>query len=435
MQQHTDRKSVFASLYPTVDRMFVSANAGGVEDIGGGVPAAKFLKPYFLSHYTFEGNVWACSGTFKLFNSESNPYVGVLIRDTPIGKASTYRITGKHYLPVHTSATETKTESTSWNGKVAWLIVEGTEWGVVADPMGKAAIAIGRIQEGYHFRPNGIKWGDRFVKVELDPSLATINKPVTEVAATSDSCCFGDCKVTAYPEVVSRHGLAITVDVNAFAVNPIYAISKIEWCYTGATEIITLPDGSTFTRPKADHKGLDHRRVLRFKEYGDHTVTLRITLAKDGSCGCGCGDEGCCITKTLLVNASLTSATICIDSNGSGEVGVGTVVLNDWICTATYKDLNILTIDKVVGIVTSSGTYTFATSIDANDSAGLSAAITAVLATGPTPTVSVTYAGASVDGANSTLEVTVTGTDATLVSLQMVNDGATPNVYPFVALP
>lgn len=427
--QHTDRVEAYAQCYPTADRMFVEANSNSTEIVAQ-VPELKLVKPYFLSHFPFMGKNYVCSGTFNIFDADGKPYLGVLMRDTVSGDLAGYRTSGQHYLPVHESVTDNDYESISWVGKTAYLIVDGDEWGVTPTPMQSTHIAIGRFVERYHFRPNGIKWGDRFARVELDPSLSAMNDNITITENVGSGCCFGECKVTAYPRVKNARGKMVTLIANAFAINPIYDITRIEWCWTGATETITV-GGQTITQPKADAWGKSQEQTIPFDAYGSTTVTVRVFLKKDGNCGCGCGDGSCCVIKELTVDVQPNAAMVCLDGSGGSTVTLD----NDYQIVYSYKDNAVATAETVTGITTSAGAAVFTSPVDMNDTVALKTEIETVLdgqsvAYGA---VSVTYVPAANDGENALLSVTITGVDGTIDSIEMVVNGSSIS-KPFVLL-
>lgn len=425
--QHTDRVEAYAQSYPTSDRIFVEANANSTEIIAQ-VPELNMVKPYFLSHFPFMGKNYVCSGTMQVFNAETSPYIGILMRDTVPGDLAGYRTSGKHYLPVHTSVTENDYESISWVGKTAFLVVEGDDWGVTPTPLGLSAICIGRFVERYTFRPNGIKWGDRFAKVELDPGLAANNEPITVTANTSGSCCFGDCKVTAFPRVKNAHGKLVTIAANAFAFNPIYDITRIEWCWSGQEETITS-GGNTITQPKADAWGSSDTQTIKFDDYGEHTVTIRVFLSKDGGCGCGCGDSSCCVVKELIVDVQPNAAYVCIPgSSSSGGGGTGVTDGNTWSLFASYKDNDLLVPDTISSMKISGTGYAFAGGISVSDTSNVSDAIETVLnAQGVTfGSITVNFSAAGAIGEHAVLNVLVTGVDTafTLDGMTIDIDGS-----------
>jgi len=422
--QHTDRVEAYTQYYPTVDRMFVEANSNSTEIIDA-VPALAKVKPYFLSHFPFMGKTYVCSGTFKVFNEATNPYIGVLIRDTVSGDLAGYRTSGKHFLPVHESVTDTEYASASWVGKYAYLVVVGEDWGVTADPTGFDAMCIGRFTDRYYFRPNGIRWGDRFAKVELDPSLSTMNESFTITDNTSAGCCFGSCKVSAYPSVKNARGKSVTINANAYSLNPIYEIEKIEWCWTGATETITV-GGDTITQPKADKVTKTPINTIVFDSYGSKTVTIRVFLAKDGECGCGCGDGACCVVKEFVVDVQPSAISIC--NPGSGTSGTGVPTTNTYRVFETYYDTMVSVKDMVLGITTSAGPILFPTAINIIDVSALQTAIETLLdneniAYGA---VSVSYSAAQNDGETATIGLFITDCDDALVSLEISIDSTTP---------
>lgn len=423
--QHTDRVEAYTQYYPTVDRMFVEANSNSTEIIDA-VPALAKVKPYFLSHFPFMGKTYVCSGTFKVFNNEnSRPYIGVLIRDTVSGDLAGYRTSGKHFLPVHESVTDTEYGSASWVGKYAYLIVVGEDWGVTADPTGFDHICIGRFTDRYYFRPNGIRWGDRFAKVELDPSLSTLNASFTITDNTSAGCCFGSCKVSAFPSVKNARGKSVTINANAYSLNPIYEIEKIEWCWTGATETITV-GGDTITQPKADKVTKTSINTIVFDSYGSKTVTIRVFLAKDGECGCGCGDSACCVVKEFVLDVQPAAVNVCLP--GSGTSGTGVPAANNLKIFQTYTDTKIAIADKVMGITTSTGAVLFPTAVTISNTSALQTAIETLLTSESISFghVTVDYLAAGADGGTAVVGVIVTDCDDALVSMEIEIDGATP---------
>lgn len=418
--QHTDRVEAYAQSYPTSDRIFVEANANSTEIIAQ-VPALNLVKPYFLSHFPFMGKNYVCSGTFQIFDAETHPYLGVLMRDTVSGDLAGYRTSGKHYLPVHETVTVNDHESIDWVGKTAYLIVDGDEWGVTPTPMQSTAIIIGRFVERYHFRPNGIKWGDRFAKVELDPGLASANSPITVPENVGSGCCFGECKVTAYPRVENARGKMVTLNANAFAINPIYDITRIEWCWTGTTETVTV-GGQTITQPKADAWGKSQKQTIPFNSYGTKTVTVRVFLAKDGNCGCGCGDGNCCVIKELTVEVQPNAATVCLDT-------VGDETLKSYSLFYSYTDTAVATVDEVVGFTVAGTAYTFPSPVPMTSSA-LPTAIESLITSiqGNVGSVSVNYSKGFNDGDKSTLAITIIDIDRTLDTLEVLVDTVNASV-------
>jgi len=422
--QHTDRVEAYTQYYPTVDRMFVEANSNSTEIIDA-VPALAKVKPYFLSHFPFMGKTYVCSGTFKVFNEATNPYIGVLIRDTVSGDLAGYRTSGKHFLPVHESVTDTEYASASWVGKYAYLVVVGEDWGVTADPTGFDAMCIGRFTDRYYFRPNGIRWGDRFAKVELDPSLSTMNVSITITDNTSAGCCFGSCKVSAFPSVKNARGKSVTINANAYSLNPIYEIEKIEWCWTGATETITV-GGDTITQPKADKVTKTSINTIIFDSYGSKTVTIRVFLAKDGECGCGCGDSACCVVKEFVLDVQPATVNVCLP--GSGTSGTGVPAVNTLKIFHSYTDPKTAVADKVLGITTSTGAVLFPTTVDISNTSGLQTAIETLLTSEGISfgDVTVDYVAATADGDTAVVGVIVTDCDDALVSMEVTIDGAIP---------
>ena len=435
--QHTDRVEAYTQYYPTVDRMFVEANSNSTEIIDA-VPALAKVKPYFLSHFPFMGKTYVCSGTFKVFNNEnSRPYIGVLIRDTVSGDLAGYRTSGKHFLPVHESVTDTEYGSASWVGKYAYLIVAGEDWGVTADPTGFDHMCIGRFTDRYYFRPNGIRWGDRFAKVELDPSLSTMNESFTITDNSSAGCCFGSCKVSAFPSVKNARGKSVTINANAYSLNPIYEIEKVEWCWTGATETITV-GGDTITQPKADKVTKTSINTILFDSYGTKTVTIRVFLAKDGECGCGCGDNSCCVVKDFVIEVQPSTSSVCINGSigsGSGSAGGGVAVptTNNYKLFYSYTDATVATQDVIKTMTTEVGTVTFGTAINIDDTAAVEAAVVDVLDTHGIAYTSITvdYSPAANDGETAVLGIIVMGADKELISLGTNLDGVTTETATF----
>lgn len=420
--QHTDRVEAYAQYYPTADRVFMEANANSTEIIAQ-VPELNMVKPYFLSHFPFRGKNYVCSSTFQVFDADSFPYVGVLMRDTVSGDLAAYRTSGKHYLPVHKSVTENDYESVSWVGKHAFLIVDGDDWGVTSNPGPANAIVIGRFVERYQFRPNGIKWGDRFVKVELDPALASANNPITVTPNASGSCCFGECIVTAYPRVKNGKGKIVTLAANAFSVNPIYSISHVEWNWTGNTETVTV-NGQTVDKLVADGKGKDTQTII-FDSYGTKTVTLTVYLEKDGNCGCGCGDNACCIKKEFTIDVQPTSAMVCFDT-------VGNEMPKTYKLFYAYTDSDAGALDYVAGINIAGQLYEFPSPIKMIDTGIIENAIKDVFTSidATVTSVSVDYSQVSNDGETAVLAVNIIGIDRTLDSLAVTIDSSS-QVAPF----
>lgn len=428
--QHTERVKVGAQYYPTADRMLLELSPNYREVIAA-APTARYAKPYFLSHYSHMGRTYICSGTIQLFNADSKPYMGILTRDTAPGDKNPYITSGKAWLPLDTSVEVGEFESQiSLIGKYAYLITEGESWAVTDDLDGKTGIVIGVFISGWNFRPNGITWWDRFVKVDIDPSLSSLNSPVTVEPNTGDTCCFGDCIVTAYPIVETSARKSVLVRANAFSLNPLYDITRIEWNYTGATETITKPNGQTVTQPKTELYGPEQCQTILFDNFGTYPITLRVFLGKNGECNCGCGEaSGCCIIKEFDVVVSPDASFICESTLGvvDAEYTYG--------IDYTYVDAAIATADKIEGITLGTGAEAFTAPITlstANEGAIATATediITA--ANGSYQTVTVYYMPAQHNNDNARLLITVTGlvSNVTLVSAQLsINNGATVDV-------
>ena len=420
--QHTERVKVGAQYYPTADRMLLELSPNYREIIAA-APTARYAKPYFLSHYSYMGHTYICSGTFQLFNADSKPFIGILKRDTAPGDKNPYITSGKTWLPLDTSVAVGEFESQiSLIGKYAYLITEGENWAVTDDLNGKTGIVIGIFISGWNFRPNGITWWDRFVKVELDPSLSSLNSPVTVEPNTGDTCCFGDCIVTAYPIVETSARKSVHIRANAFSLNPLYDITRIEWNYTGTTE--------TITKPKTELWGPEQCQTIMFDNFGTYTITLRVFLGKNGECNCGCGEAGvCCIIRDFDVVVSPDASFIC--ESTSGVVDAEYTYKVDHI----YVDASIATADKIEGITLGSGAVAFTAHITlstANEGA-IATAIEDVItaANGSYQSVSVLYMPAQHNNDNARLVITVTGlvSTVTLVSAQLsINNGATVDV-------
>lgn len=423
--QHTDRLAAYTFNYPSMGNVCVDANPARNGDIVATVPALAYVKPYFLSHFQQGFRTYVCSSTFKVFDEGGKPYIGLLIQDSVCGERAGYRTEGDHYLPVHTSVETGRYASTEWVGKIAYLITLGDNWGITDDGAALGAIAVGTFKDRWQFRPNAIGWGARFVQVSLNPSLRTMNSPVTITASGSGdgSCCFGACTIEAYPEVTNAHGLFVEVDVNAFATNPLYEISLIQLNYTGATETVII-DGSPVVQPKTElvSTGSGHFRIP-FDAVGlAQTVTMRVFSTKIDGSGCSCGDGQCCSVFELEVDVTANTGIVCTPATAP------TPTTNDWRLFDLYTDPLIATGDRAMGITLGGNATVFGTPIALSNTTGLQAAIETALGVAGFSynTVSVTFSLAPANAGKSLLEIIVTNVNlgAVLDSLQVSIDNA-----------
>jgi hypothetical protein len=429
--RYFDRYAARAENYPTAEKMFVGSETDRTINVVA--PQKNLVKPYFLSHYDYRANTVICSGNIMLIDAATNPFAGIMINDTYCGKGTYARIQGTTFMPVHESVTIGQRASrTAWKGKTAYLVCEGENWGVTDDLGGSTGIAIGRFLSGIDFRPNNIGWGDRFAKVYLDPSMAGQNSPVV-ITENTTSCCFGGCVATAYPEVILAKGKSITVNTNAFALNPGFQIESIQWAWDGTTEDVLDNDGNVVTQPKTNFEGVEQEHTIHFDDYGTYTLTLRIRLSKiDSESECGCGESVCCIIKELSIVVTANSAIFCDPNPAPAPVATTYQIVH------VYVDADVSDLDNATHLVLGSGAVSLGSAINFASASSLQSAIEGVLDTATIAygSVSVNYTVGAADGDTSTLVITITDvvSPETLEGITAVKNSGSPAQIDFVVI-
>lgn len=416
----TDRSAVNAHNFPTADRLFVDME---IEGITATVLPSNMAKPYKYSHYKYMGREYICSGTMRLFDNAGKPFLGILSADTVCGEQGLYRTEGTCYLPVHKSVQTTRKESNSWKGKLAYLITDDgngdtDSWGVtdVAPTGDIKGIVVGRFVESIQFRPNGITWGSRFVMVDIEEEYSTLNSPTVTMPSVSTDCCFGDCDIVAFPEIVFREGRLVDINANAFAENPLFQISKTKWVYTDDSGVKSrfLPNESF---------------VFELSSYSYNiSLKLEATPQLEGSgASCESCSSNCCATVPFTVRTTPYVEPVCVPSptfqNFKLNITypVTTVATTRKFKTVLFDDSAQYDIHPVIVVST------------ANETDIADAIKAAIFANGFTTTgVYVTVSEAPANNRNETVSVIVSNTKADLASL-VVNVDGTDQTWDFAS--
>ncbi len=312
--------------------------------------------------YSNIGGKVAVGSTLKIVKASTTPHLGVLNADTALNTKGNYDTDLELWLPLHLTCTISENDSFLWEGAVAYLVIDGADWGVTdVVGQGQTAIVIGEFAKaGWHIQPNGIQCGGKYAFVRVNESVKSQNSPVVvEYVPMIDACDFCDCEPLVFPIYRTYPNRTVDIDLRAVSGNPKHVVDVIE--YTYVINNVTYIE----TEPKIS---------IQFPADGDYDIDYKVRVA-DANDNCGCACEGstteCCAEGTITVTVAAGSTLLCPSP----------LVKRTYSKFYSYVNAVVATVDYFKSFVTSNGTTDVTAPIALTNTSAIQTAIEEILDT------------------------------------------------------